>query len=150
MLSVQRELSSEELAAWAGFLQTHARLSRELDIELRREHGIPLTTFEVLSQLEAAPEGRMRMSGLADAVLLSRSGLTRLVDRLARDGLLERSECPDDARGSLAVLTDKGRRRLGDALPTHCAVVRRLFLDRLDADEHRRLASTWRVLAAEG
>jgi DNA-binding MarR family transcriptional regulator len=140
-------LSPDELAAWRGFLQTHARLVRQLDDELRAEHGMPLTTYDVLVQLELAPERAMRMSELAEAVLLSRSGLTRLVDRLEREGLLERRECPDDARGSLAALTDAGAKRLAEARPTHLAGVRRLFLEPLGEPEQRRLATVWDQIA---
>ena len=100
MSSVEARLTTDELAAWRGFLQTHARLTRRLDEELRAAHDLPLTSYDVLVQLEGAPGREMRMSELADAVLLSRSGLTRLVDRLERQGLIERRECPDDACGA--------------------------------------------------
>ena len=140
-------LSGEELDAWAGFLRTHARLVRELDEELRGEHELPLTSYDVLVQLESAAEGSLRMSELADAVLLSRSGLTRLVDRLEREGLIERRECPEDARGAFASLTDAGHRKLAEARTTHLAGVRRLFLDRLGDHDRARLAAIWaRVL----
>src|SRR3954452_18922028 len=82
------ELSAEELAAWGGLLRTHARLVRELDGELQSVHALPLSSYEVLLRLAGAPEGKMRMSELADAVLLSRSGVTRLVDRLQGDRLV--------------------------------------------------------------
>lgn len=85
----------------------------------------------------------LRMSQLAEAVLLTRSGLTRLVDRLERRGLVERRKCPSDARGFLAALTDEGLRRFQEARPTHLAGVRRLFLDLLEPDELERLASIW-------
>ena len=85
----------------------------------------------------------LRMSQLAEAVLLTRSGLTRLVDRLERRGLVERRKCPSDARGFLAVLTEEGLRRLEEARPTHLAGVRRLFLDLLEPDELERLAAIW-------
>lgn len=144
---MQSKLSSLEQAAWGGFLRAHASLVRELDEELRRSHRLPLTSYDVLVQLESAPGGEMRMSDLAEAVLLSRSGVTRLVDRLQRQGLLDRRECPEDARGSYAVLTERGRERLREARPTHLAGVRRLFLGRLDEPERQRLARTWRRLA---
>jgi DNA-binding MarR family transcriptional regulator len=150
MSSMQARLSPDELGAWRGFLQTHARLTRQLDDELRSEHDLPLTTYDVLVQLENAPGHQMRMSELADAVLLSRSGLTRLVDRLERQGLLERRECPDDARGSLAALTDAGAARLAEARPTHLAGVRRLFLEPLGEPERRRMAAVWDQLSRAG
>ncbi|HET8976471.1 MAG TPA: MarR family transcriptional regulator [Solirubrobacterales bacterium] len=147
---MQARLSPDELGAWRGFLQTHARLTRQLDDELRSEHDLPLTTYDVLVQLENAPGHQMRMSELADAVLLSRSGLTRLVDRLERQGLLERRECPDDARGSLAALTDAGAARLAEARPTHLAGVRRLFLEPLGKPERRQMAAVWEQLSRAG
>ena len=135
------------MAAWAGFLRTHARLVRELDEELTRAHGLPLSSYDVLVQLEGAPDGQLRMSQLAEAVLLSRSGLSRLVARLVDQGLVERCECPSDARGAFAVITDAGRERLAGARATHRAGVRARFLDRLDEEQQRRLAGVWATLA---
>jgi DNA-binding MarR family transcriptional regulator len=140
-------LSDLELSAWAGFLRAHATLVRELDEELTERHGLPLSSYDVLAQLEAAPEGRLRMSHLADAVLLSRSGLTRLVARLTDQGLIERLECKNDARGAFAAITELGRARLDEARETHRAGVRERFLDRLGEREQRQLAKAWsRVL----
>src|SRR2546423_14242606 len=107
--------SDLELDAWRGFLRTYATLVRELDEELTERHGLPLSSYDVLVQLDEAPDGRLRMSSLADAVLLSRSGLSRLVTRLESQGLIERTECPSDARGAFAGITDKGRDRLHGA-----------------------------------
>jgi DNA-binding MarR family transcriptional regulator len=142
-------LSGEELAAWGGFLRTHAALTRALDAELVDAHGLPLTSYEVLLRLAYAPEGRMRMSELADSVLLSRSGLTRLVDRLEREGLLGREECERDQRGLYAVITHDGRRLFRAAGRTHLRGVRARFLDQLSEDERRGLAVVWRRLLAE-
>ena len=136
----------EEFRAWSGFLRTHARLVRELDEELRAEHGMPLGTFDVLIQLSRAPDARLRMRDLADAIVLSRSGLTRLVDRLERDGLVRREKCGDDARGSWAVLTPEGRRALDEATPTHLGGVRRRFLSALDDKDRARLGELWERL----
>ena len=108
-------LSDVELDAWRGFLRTHATLVAELDEELTERQGLPLSSYDVLVQLDEAPDGRLRMSSLADAVLLSRSGLSRLVTRLESQGLIERTECPSDARGAFAGITDKGRARLDEA-----------------------------------
>jgi DNA-binding MarR family transcriptional regulator len=146
MLQMQPKLEDSEQAAWGGFLRTHANLVRELDAELRSAHDLPLGSYDVLTQLGSAPGEEMRMSELADAVLLSRSGLTRLVDRLACEGLIERRECPDDARGLLAALTPAGRNLLKRARATHHAGIRRLFLDRLDPAERARLTSVWERL----
>jgi DNA-binding MarR family transcriptional regulator len=132
-----------ELDAWRGFLRTHATLVRELDEELTERHNLPLSSYDVLIQLADAPDGMLRMSHLADAVLLSRSGLTRLVTRLASQGLLERVECKNDARGAFAAITDHGRERLAEARATHRAGVRERFLDRLSEREQRQLAKAW-------
>ncbi len=132
-----------ELAAWRGLLRTHAALLTELDAELEAAHGLPLSSYDVLLNLADAPDGRMRMRDLADAVLLSRSGLTRLVDRLERDELLCRASCPTDARGAYAVLTEKGRTALAEARPTHRDGVRRRFLSHFDAGELAQLAAWW-------
>jgi DNA-binding MarR family transcriptional regulator len=132
-----------EMASWAGFLRAHTSLIRELDDELTRAHGLPLSSYDVLVQLASAPDDRMRLSQLADAVLLSRSGLSRLVARLIDQGWVERSECTDDARGAFAVLTDAGRAKLDEARPTHRAGVRARFLDRLSEQQQRQLAGAW-------
>jgi DNA-binding MarR family transcriptional regulator len=139
-------LSDVEMGAWAGFLRAHRALVAELDEELRREHDLPLTSYDVLAQLDNAPDHRLRMSELADAVLLSRSGLTRLVERLEKKGLIERRECTDDARGAFAVLTGAGEAALRDARGTHLAGVRERFLRRFDENELRRLGDVWRRL----
>jgi DNA-binding MarR family transcriptional regulator len=140
-------LSPEELAAWRGFLRVHSALTRELDAELAAAHGLPLSSFEVLLILQRAPSGEMRMSELADSVLLSRSGLTRLVDRLVSAGLLERRQCEDDARGYHAAITASGRRVFRDAWVTHLEGVRERFLRHLSDEELGRLAELWERLA---
>ena len=129
------ELAPRELRAWRGFLRAHTALTRELDAELVAAHGLPLTSYEVLLWLARAPEDRMRMSELAESVLLSRSGLTRLVDRLARDGLIERQRCDEDARGWWATLTPKGRALFDEARHTHLDGVRRLFAGAFSDEE---------------
>ena len=120
----------------------HSEVTQQLDAELRSAHDLPLTSYEVLLFLNGSAEGRLRMSELADSVLLSRSGLTRLVDRLERRGFVRREQCPGDARGSFAVITDAGRETFAAARRTHLAGVRRLFLDRLSPTQQRR-GSTW-------
>jgi DNA-binding MarR family transcriptional regulator len=137
-----------EMGAWAGFLRAHATLVRELDAELQVRHGLPLTSYDVLVQLDTSPENRLRMSELADAVLLSRSGLTRLVGRLVNAGMVERVGCKDDQRGAWAVLTDSGAARLAEARETHRRGVRERFLDRFSDDEQRRMAALWQRLLA--
>ncbi len=142
-----RELAPRELAAWRGLLRVHSALVKALDAELLAEHDLPLTSYEVLINLQAAPGHRRRMAELAEGVLLSRSGMTRLVDRLERDGLLERDACTEDGRGMFAVLTDKGEELLSRARRTHLDGVRERFLQHFDDADLERLAEGWnRVL----
>jgi len=146
----QESLSEGELRAWRGLLRAHACLAKRLDAELEREHGLPMTSYEVLHHLDDAGAGRMRMCDLAEQAQLSRSGLTRLVDRLERDGLLERCSCEHDARGSYACLTDLGRERLAQARTTHLAVVREHFFSRFSEPELGALADLWDRIAPCG
>ena len=132
-------LSCAELATWRTFLRAHATVVRTLEHELLAEHELPLASYDVLVQLSEAPDRRLRMTELADRVLLSRSGLTRLADRLERDGLLTREACPSDARGTLAVLTDTGLARLRQAWPTHLRGVAEHVTGRLSAAEVEQL-----------
>src|SRR3954454_4445570 len=142
-----RELSQTELGAWRGLLRLHSALVKALDAELLAAHELPLTSYEVLINLQAAPGRRRRMAELADGVLLSRSGMTRLVDRLERDGLLVRDACTDDGRGTFAVLTEKGEACLARARRTHLDGVRDRFLQHFEPEELRTLAELWdRVL----
>ena len=127
-------------------LRAHAELTRALDAQLAREHKLPLSSYEVLLFLADAPEGRMRMSDLAESVLLSRSGLTRLVDRLEREGLLKRERCESDARGLFAEITPAGRELFDSARRTHLEGVRALFLDRFSRGELRTLGGLWQKL----
>jgi len=128
------------LAVWRGFLRTHSHLIRRLEQDLTAQQKIPLGSYDVLVQLAEAPGHRLRMSELAEAVLLSRSGLSRLVDRLQKDGLVLREPDPYDARGLFTVLTDKGRDTLRDAAQVHLAGVARLVIDRLTEPELRQLS----------
>jgi DNA-binding MarR family transcriptional regulator len=143
-------LSAGELLAWRTFLRAHATVVRRLEAELVTEHDLPLASYDVLVQLSEAADRRLRMTELADRVLLSRSGLTRLADRLERDGLLERHPCPDDARGTLAVLTGAGLQRLRDAWPTHRRGVAEHFTGRLTAPEVDQLATLLGALVEDG
>ena len=141
------KLTETELAAWRGLLRVHTALVKALDAELSAAHDLPLSSYEVLITLESAPHRKRRMAELADSVLLSRSGMTRLVDRLERDGLLVRDTCTDDGRGCFAVLTDKGAELLERARPTHLQGVRQRFLTHFSEDELQRFAGAWeRVL----
>jgi DNA-binding MarR family transcriptional regulator len=144
-------LTAPELRAWRGMLRAHAALAKALDAQLEAAHGLQLSSYEVLMYLADAEDQRMRMCDLASTILLSRSGLTRLVDRLQREGLLERVACSDDARGAFAKLTPLGRERLAAARVTHLAGVRAMFLDLFMPEELELLGLSWdRVLERAG
>src|SRR5215213_9692795 len=123
------------LDAWRSFVHAHARLTRRLDEELQAAHRLSLAEYDAMLQLANAPGRRLRMSALADRVLLSRSGITRLVDRLVAAGIVERTACTTDARGAEASLTREGLERLRSASRTHLDGVGRLFLDVVTAEE---------------
>lgn len=149
-MTVEVGLTRTELAAWRTFLRAHATVTRRLEAELVAEHELPLASYDVLVQLSEAPDRRLRMTELAERVLLSRSGLTRLADRLARDGLIAREACPSDARGTLAVLTDAGLAKLRQAWPTHRRGVAEHVTGRLTADEVASLAALLGKLVDDG
>jgi len=145
--SRQLSLTEAELGAWRGLLRAHGCLAKRLDAELEQAHRLPMSSYEVLNHLQGASGERMRMCELAEQAQLSRSGLTRLVDRLERDGLLIRCSCNHDARGAYACLTDRGRERLQEARVTHLAVVREQFLSHFSEGELETLASMWERIA---
>lgn len=139
--SPQRHVGASDwrLGAWRAFLRAHALIMRDLERELVTEAGLPLAWYDVLLQLAEAPGRRLRMAELAERVLLSRSGLTRLVDRLQAEGLVERERSAEDARGTFTVLTAAGLARLRRAAPVHLAGVQRHWLGRFSDDELREL-----------
>jgi DNA-binding MarR family transcriptional regulator len=145
--SEQEILSLAELRAWRGLLRAHACLAKRLDAELDHKHGLPMTSYEVLHLLDEGSSGRMRMCDLAEQAQMSRSGLTRLVDRLERDGLLERCSCEHDARGAYACLTGAGRDRLQEARGTHLTVIREQFFSHFSESELGTLADMWERIA---
>jgi len=122
---------AEQLDVWRRYLQTHAAITRELDTELIRGHGLSLSEFEVLLLLSQAPDRQMRLIRLAERSLVTRSGMTRLITRLEDRGLVERVRCPSDRRGFNARLTDEGLDRLRAARRTHLAGISRLFVQPL-------------------
>lgn len=125
----------EKLPAWRLFLQAHAAVIEALSEELEAERNLPLAFYDVLLHLRAAPEGRLRMVELADQVMLSKSGLTRLVDRMEAAGLVERAACATDRRGVEATITPRGRQVLRDAAPVHLRGVQEHFAARLTRQE---------------
>ena len=142
--------SPQRIVTWRTFLEAHAAITQLLDEELRAERGLPLTWYDVLVNLDEAPAGRVRMQHLANAVLFSRSGLTRLVDRMEKDGLVRREPCPDDARGTFAVLTAAGRRMLRRAAPVHLRGIEEHFLRHLSDAEVRALGSALQKVVRAG
>jgi DNA-binding MarR family transcriptional regulator len=148
--SERQALTDGEAHAWRALARAYASLAKRLDTQLEHEHGLPLTSYEVLQHLKSSKGGRMRMCDLAEQAQLSRSGLTRLVDRLERDGLLERCSCVHDARGAYACITERGGRRLRAARTTHLAVVREQFLSRFSETELNALVDMWDRIAPCG
>jgi DNA-binding MarR family transcriptional regulator len=134
------ELSDQQFEAWKAFIRAQSELVQTLNQELEADQGIPLTFFDVLAQLSLAG-GRLRMSELADAVVISRSGVTRLVDRMVRAGLVRREACPEDRRSMYATITPEGKRALARARPSHLRGVAEHFGRHLSDDEAKTLAA---------
>jgi DNA-binding MarR family transcriptional regulator len=141
-------LDAAEMRAWHALIRAHSRVVRRLEAELEAEHGLTLPAYEVLAHLSEAPDQRLRMSELATHAVLTPSGLTRLVDKLAREGLVERQRCEFDARVIYAVLTPAGMSRLVAAYPTHVRGVREHYLDLLTAEQQSALADALAGLVA--
>ena len=125
------ELKPAEERAWRAFLDAQAALLRQLEAELVEQEDMTLAEYDVLIQLGVAPGERQRMTDLSDRVRLSRSGLTRLVDRLVKSGLVKRGRCASDRRGTFAILTPAGKARLRHAHPVHLRGIREHFAARL-------------------
>ncbi len=141
-------LDEQQLAAWVGFLRAQRHVLEQLEAELRAEHDLSLSEYEVLLHLSRAPNQRLRMGELAANVLLTPSGLTRLADRMVKDGLIARESCPSDRRGSFLVLTATGRARFDAAAPTHVRGVRDHFARHLGPDTAAVAAALGRVAGA--
>jgi DNA-binding MarR family transcriptional regulator len=133
-------LRGTDLQAWINFLRAHAAVTREFNAELLEAHGLTLNDFDVLAQLQRGPEHGLKRSELAERVLLTPSGITRLLDGLERVGYVRKGECESDARVTYAVLTDEGRQKLREASRTHLASVRALLAERYTEDELEQLA----------
>lgn len=147
--AARRPLDAREMQAWHAFIHAHTRVVRKLEAELEAEQGLTLPAYEVLAHLSEAPEGRLRMSELASYAVLTPSGLTRLVDKLARDGLVERARCATDARVVYAVITADGVERLERAYPTHLRGVREHLVDRLGPEQLKAIAEALGPLTAD-
>lgn len=131
-----------DLETWRAFLRAHALVTRRLDAELRAHGGMPLDVYDVLVTLADAPGQRLRMQQLADAVLITKSSCTRLVDRMARDGLVERRRSAEDGRGVVAALTPQGLRALRRAATVHLRGVRRYFVEAVAPGDRATVRAT--------
>ena len=133
-------LSTQVHEAWTSFLRGHAALTRELNALLVADHGLTINDYEVLLRLARAPDCRLKRVELAQSVLLTPSGITRLLDGLQSAGLVEKASCETDARVTYAALTDAGREKLGEASESHLADIERVFTSRFDEAELGTLA----------
>ncbi len=120
-------LSNQALSAWVAFLRGHAALTRSLNAQLVADHGLTMNDYEVLLRLSHAPDSRLKRIELAQSVILTPSGITRLLDGLETAGWVEKASCESDARVTYAVLTEAGREKLRAAADSPLADVDRLF-----------------------
>jgi DNA-binding MarR family transcriptional regulator len=139
-----------QLDSWIAFLRSHSAITRELSAQLQREHGLTLNDYEVLLHLSRAEGGMMRRVDLAQTVLLTASGITRLLEGLERAGFVCKQTCASDARVSYAQLTDDGRQKLSDASVTHLRGIDELFLARYSGLELATLAELLSRLPVTG
>jgi DNA-binding MarR family transcriptional regulator len=137
----------ERLAPWRAFVRAQAHVSRRLDEDLRAEHGLSLQEYVALLILAESPERRLRMGRLADSLTLSKSGATRLIDRLVGDGFVARVTCSSDLRGAEAALTEAGIQRLRTAAPTHLRGIAEYFLSAIEGDDLEVVERTMRDVA---
>lgn len=140
-MDIERE--STHLTAWRLFITAHARLIEQIDGELAAAECIPLQWYDVLIELVEAPEHRLRMSELAARVVLSRSTITRLADRLEAEGLLERQRSPTDRRGAYAVLTERGRAAVRKAWPVYAQGIAQHFARHMSEEEAGTIAAVF-------
>jgi DNA-binding MarR family transcriptional regulator len=138
--SARSGLEGVQLDAWRAYLLSHAAIRRVLDADLLAHHGLTARDYEVLLFLAQEDGNRLAMSELADRTMLTRSGVTRLIDGLTKTGLVERVSCPSDLRVSYAQLTARGMDRLREAGRTHIESVHATFLDHFSESEVETLA----------
>lgn len=136
--------------AWGWMLFAHARVLRALEDDLLEQHDLPLTWFDVMNRLREAPGQRLRMHELEQASLFTRSGLTRLVDRIEQAGFVRRERSSEDRRGVYVVITDAGNAKIGEVWPDHMASIEEHFGQHLSREEMGQLATISRRLLAVG
>ena len=140
-MATQASFESIEVRAFINFLRAHAAVTRQLDRELVADHGLTINDYEVLLHISRAPGQMMRRVDLAKLVVLTPSGITRLLDGLQCSGLVCKESCDSDARVVYAKLTTEGTKRLAAASATHVASIRELFSERFETEELEQLAS---------
>jgi DNA-binding MarR family transcriptional regulator len=145
-----QQLETQQLEAWVSFLRSHAAITRELSVQLQREHGLTLNDYEVLLHLSHAEGGMLRRVDLAERVLLTASGITRLLEGLESCGFVSKETCDSDARVSYAKLTDEGAAKLKDAAVTHLRGIDELFVGRYSGSELATLAELLARLPVTG
>jgi DNA-binding MarR family transcriptional regulator len=138
-----------DVAAWSAFLRAHAAIVRQVDAEVTAKGGIPLRWYDVLLELNAAPDRRLKMQELGELVVLSRTRVSRVVDELEAEGLVRRQVNPDDRRSAFAVVTAEGRRALRKAAPAYLASIRTHFSSRLDPERLAAVRGAMELLADE-
>ena len=147
MMVMSRWLTEDEQRAWRGLLQMTSQLNARMNRQLQDDYGVSLADYDVLVALSEAPEGRLRVFEIADALAWEQSRVSHQLARMQRRGLVARQECQADARGAFAVLTDVGRAAIERAAPAHVETVRELVFDGLSRDQLAALtAITSRVL----
>lgn len=139
-------LDAAQQRDWRAFIDGSLRLAESLEQDLKKRHGLSMAEYEIMVRLSEAPDRTMRMAELASCASQSRSRLSHTVTRLERAGLVERSSCPEDKRGVLATLTEKGFDDLETAAPSHVAVVRDLFVDVVDPDDLTAIGRAFRAV----
>lgn len=141
---------TRNLDAWVSFLRSHAAITRELSAQLQRDHGLTISDYECLLHLSQAEEGRLRRVDLAERIVLTASGITRLLDGLEHAGYVRKATCASDARVSYAELTDEGRAKLHEAAETHLAGIDELFTSRYSGSELATLSDLLSRLPTTG
>ena len=149
-MTTQTSAPPEQFESWIAFRRSHAAITRELSTQLQQEHGLTLNDYEVLLLLSHADGGMMRRVDLAETILLTASGITRLLEGLERAGYVCKQTCSSDARVSYAKLTDEGREKLSSAALTHLRGIDELFLARYSGSELARLAELLSRLPVTG
>ena len=140
-------LDEKTLAAWRGLLFAHAKVIRRLEADMHEQHDLPITWFDVLSRLNQSPDGRLRMHELEEVSVFTRSGMTRLADRLESAGLVRRERSPEDRRGVYLVITAAGRAKIDEVWPDHAASIQKHFGKHLNAGDAESLRTlTDRIL----